>query len=129
MFQGGRKIAQYSDADLRELLYRARKKEADALATLEQQAHAGHIRAQRYLGLYWFRTNEPERAIPYWQAAFPHGCHWSRYYYGKALYSGRGIPQHRFWALRQWRILSGRAHRVARLARHALHRLDTPYND
>lgn len=125
----GLKIAKYTDPALRELLYRARKKEADALAILEQQAHAGHIRAQRYLGLYWYRTTEPERAIPYWQAALPQGCHWSRYYYGKALYSGRGITQNRLWALRQWQILSGYPDRVARLARHALYRLDIHYRE
>ncbi len=115
----------YSDAEIRWRLYRARKGDETALATLERWAQNGHVNAQRYLGVYWFRTKEPERAVACWCAAFPHGCHWSRYYYGKALYFGRGTAQHHFWALRQWRLLSGNPGSVGRLARHALYLYDT----
>lgn len=107
-------ITRYSDTEIRGLLYQARN---------------GHVNAQRYLGVYWFRTEEAERAIYYWCAAFPHGCHWSRYYYGKALYQGRGTAQNHFWALRQWRLLSGHPGSVGRLARHALNLYATEKTD
>ncbi len=118
---GSELITKYSDAEMRGLLYQARKGDATALATLEQRARYGHVNAQRFLGLYWFRTKAPERAVACWCAAFPHGCHWSRYYYGKALYLGRGTTQNHFWALRQWRILSDYPGQIGRLARHALY--------
>ncbi|OCX72528.1 hypothetical protein A6M27_05675 [Acidithiobacillus thiooxidans] len=122
-------ITKYSDTEIRGLLYQARKGDATALATLERRACAGHVNAQRYLGVYWFRTKEPERAVACWCAAFPHGCRWSRYYYGKALYLGRGIAQNRFWALRQWRLLRGHPSSVGRLARHALYLYATEITD
>lgn len=114
-------MSKYSDREMRAWLYQARTGDAEALATLACLAQSGHINALYYLGLYWFRTPEPERAIACWQAAFPQGCRRSRYYYGKALYRGRGIPQNFLWALRQWQMLSGEPGQIGRLARHALY--------